>query len=121
MARDNIFTAPFRRNRTHISAGIEGNVNYTDSFSPDPNILGLVIVSSALGVAIARYKLHQINKEPTGYFKVGDKTAPVLSLFSSLTSLTSSMMDFVLTYLAPPGLISLVATQVVWSKVLKNF
>ena len=50
-----------------------------------------------------------------------DKAAPVLSFFSSLASLTSLMMDFVLTYLAPPGLVSLVATQVVWSKVLKNF
>ena len=51
---------------------------------------------------------------------MGDKAAPVLSFFSSLAFLTSSMMDFVLTYLAPPGLVSLVATQVVWSKVLKN-
>ena len=49
-------------------------------------------------------------------FRVGQKAAPVLSC----ASLTSSMMDFVLTYLAPPGLTSLVATQVVYSKVLKN-
>ena len=46
-------------------------MNYTDSFSPDPNILGLVIVSSALCVAIPRYKLQHINKEPTGYFQGG--------------------------------------------------
>ena len=71
LAPDNISTAPFRRYRTHNSAGIESNVNYTDSFLPDPNILELVIVSSTLGVAIARYKLHQINKEPTGYFQGG--------------------------------------------------
>ena len=36
------------------------------------------------------------------------------------SSLTLSMMDFVLTYFASLGLISLVATKVVWSKVPKN-
>ena len=52
-------------------------------------------------------------------FRLDDKAAPVLSFFfPSMASLTSSMMDFVLTYLAPLGLVSLVATQVVSSKVL---
>ena len=89
LAPDNIFTAPFRRYQTHISAGIEGNVNYTDSFSPDPNILGLVIVSSALGVAIARYKVHQVNKEPTGYFQGGRQgsACALLLLFPGLPHL----------------------------------
>ena len=32
----------------------EGNVEYSESFSADPNILGLVIISAALGVAITR-------------------------------------------------------------------
>ena len=54
---DNIFTAPFRRFRryhTQVSEDKEaGKEIYTKGFSPDPNILGLVIVSSALGVAIA--------------------------------------------------------------------
>ena len=54
---DNIFTAPFRRYRTQVSEDNEaGKEIYTKGFSPDPNILGLVIVSSALGVAIAKYK-----------------------------------------------------------------
>ena len=44
--------------------------------------------------------------------RVGDKAAPVLSFFSSLATLTSSLMDFALTYMSPPGLLSLVATQV---------
>ena len=44
LAPGNIFTAPFRRYQTHNSAGIESKVNYTDSFSPDPSILGLVIL-----------------------------------------------------------------------------
>ena len=89
LAPDNIFTAPFRRYQTHISAGIEGHVNYTDSFSPDTNILGLVIVSSALGVAIARYKVHQINKEPTDYFQGGQQgsACALLLLFPGLPHL----------------------------------
>ena len=43
---------------------------------------------------------------------MGDKAASVLSFFSSLATLTSSLMDFALTYMSPLGLISLVATQV---------
>ena len=38
LAPDNIFMAPFRCYRTYNSAGIESNVNYTDSFLPDPDI-----------------------------------------------------------------------------------
>ena len=53
LAPDNIFTAPFRRFRTQVDE-VEGKTTYSDSFSLDPNILGLVIVSSALGVAIAK-------------------------------------------------------------------
>ena len=57
LAPDNIFTAPFRRYRTQVRKDNEaGKEIYTKGFSPDPNILGLVIVSSALGVAIAKYK-----------------------------------------------------------------
>ena len=44
--------------------------------------------------------------------RVGDKAASVLSFFSSFATLTSSLMDFALTYMSTPGLISLVATQV---------
>ena len=44
--------------------------------------------------------------------RVGDKAAPVLSFFSSLASITTTLMDFVLTYMSPPGLLSLIATQV---------
>ena len=44
--------------------------------------------------------------------RVGDKAVPVLSFFSSLATLTSALMDFVLTYMSPMGLLSLVATQV---------
>ena len=56
LAPHNIFTAPFRRYRTQVSEDNEaGKEIYTKGFSPDPNILGLVIVSSALGVAIAKY------------------------------------------------------------------
>ena len=33
---------------------VDGRVTYSDGFSLDPNILGLVIVSSALGIAIAK-------------------------------------------------------------------
>ena len=73
----------------------------------------MVIVVSALGAAISRYKLHQINKEPTGYFQGGRQGSDcALLFFSSLASLTSSMMDFALTFLAPPSLVALVATQV---------
>ena len=54
LAPDNIFTAPFRRFRTQVDETQEGKTTYSDSFSLDPNILGLVIVSSALGVAIAK-------------------------------------------------------------------
>ena len=58
---DNIFTAPFRRYRTQVSKDNEaGKEIYTKGFSPDPNILGLVIVSSALGVAIAKYKYYHV-------------------------------------------------------------
>ena len=32
----------------------EGNVEYSESFSANPNILGLVIISAALGVTITR-------------------------------------------------------------------
>ena len=53
LAPDNVFTAPFRRFRTQVDA-VEGKVTFSDGFSLDPNILGLVIVSSALGVAIAK-------------------------------------------------------------------
>ena len=53
LAPDNVFTAPFRRFRTQVNE-VEGRVTYSDAFSLDPNILGLVIVSSALGVAIAK-------------------------------------------------------------------
>ena len=53
IAPDNVFTAPFRRFRTQVD-NVEGKTTYSDGFSFDPNILGLVIVSSALGVAIAK-------------------------------------------------------------------
>ena len=53
LAPDNIFTAPFRRFRTQVNK-VDGQVTFSDGFSLDPNILGLVIVSSALGVAIAK-------------------------------------------------------------------
>ena len=97
-------------------------MNYTDSFSPDPSILGLVILYRLLLVLPSQgTSFTKSTKNQQVIFRVGDKAAPVLSFFSSLASLTSLMMDFVLTYLAPPGLVSLVATQVVWSKVLKNF
>ena len=98
---------------------VEGKVTYSDGFSLDPNILGLVIVSSALGVAIAKWV--EATKKQQGrqnlsidqnLHRVGDKAAPVLSFFSSLATLTSSLMDFALTYMSPPGLLSLVATQV---------
>ena len=36
----------------------------------------------------------------------------MLSFFSSLATLTSHLMDFTLVYMSPPGLLSLVATQV---------
>ena len=47
------------------------------------------------------------------FLRVGDQAVPVLSFFSSLATLTSTLMDFALTYMSPPGLLSLVATQVV--------
>ena len=47
------------------------------------------------------------------FLRVGDQAMPVLSFFSSLATLTSTLMDFALTYMSPPGLLSLVATQVV--------
>ena len=53
IAPDNVFTAPFRRFGTQTDE-VEGKVTFSDGFSLDPNILGLVIVSSALGVAIAK-------------------------------------------------------------------
>ena len=53
IAPDNVFTAPFRRFRTQVNK-VEGKTIYSNGFSLDPNILGLVIVSSALGVAIAK-------------------------------------------------------------------
>ena len=53
IAPDNVFTAPFRRFHTQVSE-VEGKVTFSDGFSLDPNILGMVIVSSALGVAIAK-------------------------------------------------------------------
>jgi len=94
---DNVLAASFRRFRTQ-AVREEGRTTFSDDFSLDPNILGLVIVSSALGVAIA---------------KLGDEAKPVLSFFSSLTKITSSLMDSAITYMSPPGLLSLVATQVV--------
>ena len=48
--------------------------------------------------------------------RVGNKAVPVLAFFSSLATLTSALMDFILTYMSPMGLLSLVATQVPWSK-----
>ena len=53
IAPDNVFTTPFRRFRTKVNK-VEGKTTYSDGFSLDPNILGLVILSSALGVAIAK-------------------------------------------------------------------
>ena len=50
---DNVFTAPFRRFRTQVN-NVESKTTYSDGFSLDPNILGLVIMSSALGVVIAQ-------------------------------------------------------------------
>ena len=82
----------------------------------DWSLYRLLLVLPSLGTRFTKSTRNQ-----QIIFRVGDKAAPVLSFFSSLASLTSLMMDFVLTYLAPPGLVSLVATQVVWSKVLKNF
>ena len=53
LAPDNVFTAPFRRFRTKVQE-VDGKLVFLEDFSLDPNILGLVIVSSAFGVAIAR-------------------------------------------------------------------
>ena len=50
---DNVLAASFRRFRTQAIRE-EGRTTYSDDFSLDPNILGFVIVSSALGVAIAK-------------------------------------------------------------------
>ena len=52
LAPDNVFTAPFRRFRTKVQE-VDGKLVFLEDFSLDPNILGLVIVSSAFGVAIA--------------------------------------------------------------------
>ena len=114
LAPDNIFTAPFRRFRTQVDETQEGKTTYCDSFSLDPNILGLVIVSSALGVAIAKWVWSQKSEKGKhlNFCRVGDKAGPVLSFFSSLATLTSHLMDFTLVYMSPPGLLSLVATQV---------
>ena len=46
---------------------------------------------------------------------VGEAAAPVLSLVSSFSLLTSRLMDWVLTWLAPVGLVSLIANQVGFS------
>lgn len=97
MVPDNFVTAFFSRYQTAVK--FEGaDVVYVGEQSPTSNILGLVVVSAALGVGIA---------------KVGSDAASLLSAVTALSTVCSLLMEVVVTWVCPVGLASLIATQVV--------
>ena len=99
---------------------MDGETSYTASYSANPNILGLVILSAAFGVAISRSNYWFFSTIPSTV-RVGEEAKPVLSLVTSISGLTSHIMDWGLKWLCPPGLLSLVATQVFLQSVICKY
>jgi Na+/H+-dicarboxylate symporter len=96
MVPDNIFTAPFQRYQTKI-VEINDTITYSGDKADNNNILGLVVAATALGMIIA---------------KVGDPAKPLLQFCSSLSMVTSTIMEIVIKWMCPPGLFSLMASQI---------
>ena len=93
---ENIFTAPFRRVQTEIIEESE-DLNFHSKETENINILGLVAASTAIGITIAH---------------VGEQAAPLLQFFSSLSLVTNMMMEKVIKWCCPPGLMFLIASQI---------
>ena len=93
---ENIFTAPFLRYQTTVTE-MNNTITYNGDHADHANILGLVAAATVLGVTIAQ---------------VGERATPILQFFSSLSLLTSLMMEVVIKWMCPLGLTSLVATQI---------
>ena len=97
---ENIFTAPFLRYQT-VPTETNNTMSYHGNHVKHTNILGLVAAATALGVTIAH---------------VGEEASSILQFFTSLSLLTSLMMEVVIKWMCPLGLASLVATQIVTVK-----
>ena len=96
MVPDNIVTAPFQRYQTKVEEN-NGTIAYTADKADNNNILGLVVAATAVGMILAR---------------IGDSGKPLLQFCSSLSLVTSSMMEIVIKWVCPPGLFSLIASQI---------
>ena len=93
---ENIATAPFQRYVTKMGDN-NGTVTYNDGTADSNNILGLVVAATSVGMVLAQ---------------LGESGKPLLEVCSSVSAVTSLMMEIVIKWVCPPGLFSLVASQI---------
>jgi len=93
---ENIATAPFQRYVTKMGDN-NGTVTYNDGTTDSNNILGLVVAATSVGMVLAQ---------------LGESGKPLLQVCSSVSAVTSLMMEIVIKWVCPPGLFSLVASQI---------
>merc|ERR1712013_737290 len=93
---ENIATAPFQRYVTKMGDN-NGTVTYNDATADSNNILGLVVAATSVGMVLAQ---------------LGESGKPLLEVCSSVSAVTSLMMEIVIKWVCPPGLFSLVASQI---------
>ena len=93
---ENIATAPFQRYVTKMGHN-NGTVTYNDGTADSNNILGLVVAATSVGMVLAQ---------------LGESGKPLLEVCSSVSAVTSLMMEIVIKWVCPPGLFSLVASQI---------